>query len=151
MDMNALLDRPDTVIPSAKDAEQATESSRILTKLRPEDGLRVKLETGEKFVLPKAAVQLLSHLLTEMSHGNAVTLITVHAEFTTQEAADFLNVSRPYLVGLLESGRIPFRKVGTHRRIKFTDLQNFKKRGDEDREAALAEMATQAQELGLGY
>lgn len=149
--MNALLDRPDTVIPSAKDAEQATESSRILAKLRPEDGLRVKLETGEEFVLPKAAVQLLSHLLTEMSHGKAVTLITVHAEFTTQEAADFLNVSRPYLVGLLESGRIPFRKVGTHRRIKFTDLQNFKKRGDEDREAALAEMATQAQELGLGY
>lgn len=149
--MNTLLDKPDTVVPSERDAQQATESSRILAKLRPEDGLLVRLEGGEEFVLPKAAVQLLSHLLTEMSQGNAVTLIPFHAELTTQEAADFLNVSRPYLIRLLEAGSLPFRKVGSHRRVKFSELRAFKKRGDAEREAAMAELAAQAQELGLGY
>jgi excisionase family DNA binding protein len=149
--MNALLDKPDTVVPTEKEAEQATESSRILAKVRPEDGLRVRIETGEEFVLPKAAVQLLSRLLTEMSQGNAVTLIPLHAELTTQEAADFLNVSRPYLIALLEERQIPYRKVGTHRRIKFGELQAFKKRNDEEHAVALNELAAQAQELKLGY
>jgi excisionase family DNA binding protein len=150
--MNVLLDKPDTVVPSEKDAEQATQSSRVLAKLRPEDGLRVKLQdTGEEFTLPKAAVLLLGRLLTEMSKGNAVTVIPVHAELTTQEAADFLNVSRPHFVSLLNAGRLPYRKVGTHRRIKFSDLQAYKARSEKERGAALDELAKEAQELDMGY
>ena len=149
--MNALLEKPDTVIPSQKDAELATESSRVLAKLRPEDGLRVRLDSGEEFTLPKAALPLLSRLLTEMSHGHAVTVIPVHAELTTQEAADYLNISRPHLVGLLQSGKMPFRMVGTHRRIKFLDLQEFKKKSEKESTYALDELTKQAQDLDMGY
>jgi excisionase family DNA binding protein len=101
--------------------------------------------------LPVAAARLLEHLLTEMAHGNAVTLIPVHAELTTQEAADYLNVSRPYLIRLLEENAIRFHKVGTHRRVRFQDLKAYKERIDAKREKAMNELVAEAQELGLGY
>jgi excisionase family DNA binding protein len=149
--LKGLLDKPDTVIPTQRDTELATESSRILSSLDGTGEFRVHLDGGEQLTLPSAVRTLLIHLLTEMSRGNAVTVIPVHAELTTQEAADFLNVSRPYLVGLLEKGKIKFRSVGTHRRVKFEDLKAFKDKTDREREEAMAELAKQAQELGLGY
>ena len=146
-----LLDKPETVVPTEQDVATATESSRLLSKIDGKRDLRVHLETGEILVLPKAAARLLHHLLIEMSRGNAVTLIPLHAELTTQEAAEFLNVSRPYVIRLLETGKVKHRKVGTHRRIKFSDLQDFKKRQDDASDAALDELAKQAQELNMGY
>lgn len=149
--MNALLENPDTIVPSEEDAKLAAESSRILASKRPEQDLRVQLDDGQMLTLPKAATRLLSHLLTEMAHGNAVTIIPIHAEMTTQEAADYLNVSRPYLVKMLESGAVPYHKVGSHRRIRFLDLKAFKDRSAETRTKAMDELTAQAQELGLGY
>jgi excisionase family DNA binding protein len=150
--MTALLERDDTVVPTEEDSRQAAESSRLLASTTtPDSELRITVGDGSTIVLPRGMHRLLSHLLTEMARGNAVTIIPLHAELTTQEAADYLNVSRPYLIDLLERGKIEFRKVGTHRRIKFEDLKGYKTTSDAESRKAMDELAAQAQELGLGY
>jgi excisionase family DNA binding protein len=111
--------------------------------------IRFESAPDEPVVLPAAAVRLLGALLTELAKGNAVTLMPHHAELTTQEAADLLNVSRPFLVGLLENGLLPHHKVGTHRRVRFTDLMTYKRRRDVESEAALRELAALSQEMKL--
>jgi len=151
-----LSERFNTVTPTESDSRLARESCRILaTYLGEQSEVRLRiLENGhraETVVVPAAALQLLQHILTEMAQGNAVTLIPVHAELTTQQAADLLGVSRPFLVRLLEEGKIPFRKVGTHRRVRFADLSSYKKQTEKDRLQALDELAAQAQELDMGY
>src|SRR5699024_344768 len=113
-------------MPSAQEVEQARASSRTLSKYTDVERVQLTLrgsngETDE-MVLSGAILQLLLDVLAEMSKGNAVSLIPHHQEVSTQEAANLLNVSRPFLVGLLEQGDIPFRKVGTHRRVLLTDI-----------------------------
>lgn len=105
----------------------------------------------EPVEIPTTALRLLIDILSEMAEGNTVNLIHIHAELTTQEAADILNVSRPFLVKLLDDGLIPCRKVGTHRRVLYRDLHEYKQRIDRERERTLDELTAQAQELGMGY
>jgi excisionase family DNA binding protein len=150
MEVSMLEDHPAPMVPSAYDAELALEASRTLAA-KAESELKVHLDDGKELVLPKAATRLLQYLLTEMSQGNAVTIIPLHAELSTQEAADFLNVSRPYLITLLERNELPFHKVGTHRRVKFSDLREFQLRKERERKAAMQELADQAQKEGMGY
>lgn len=112
------------------------------------------VKVGKKeaqIVFPSSAIKLLLKILTEMSEGNAVTLIPIHAELTTQEAANLLNVSRPFLIKLLESDKIPFHKAGTHRRIRFKDLLKYKSQMDAANQKAMGELIEQAQELDMGY
>jgi excisionase family DNA binding protein len=146
---------PEPVMPAAEDVAQATEASRALARFVAEaPKAQLSIEDASRrmhAVLPGAAVQLLQGVLREMSQGHAVTLIPVHAELTTQQAADLLNVSRPYLVSLLESGALPYRKVGTRRRVLFEHLMLYKKTQDAQRLESLNELTRQAQELGLGY
>jgi excisionase family DNA binding protein len=101
--------------------------------------------------IPTSALRLLVEVLTEIGQGNAVSIIPIHAELTTQETADVLNVSRPFLVQLLEKGEMPFHKIGTHRRVRYQDVIEYKKRIDTERRKALDELAAEAQELGMGY
>lgn len=140
-------------VPTEEDSKLAAEAIRALAgaiKAKKEE-LRVKLDDGQQFTLPKAATRLLSHLLNEMANGNAVTLMPIHAELTTQEGAAYLNVSRPYLIRQLESRKIPFHKVGTHRRIKFQDLEVYRQSIESERRKVMDELAEQAQKLEMGY
>jgi excisionase family DNA binding protein len=105
----------------------------------------------ETIELPAGAVKLLVEILEDMASGRAVTIMPQNAEFTTQQAADFLNVSRPFLIQLLEDKRIPFRMVGTHRRVLFEDILHYKEAIDAERRKVLDELAAEAQELGMGY
>jgi excisionase family DNA binding protein len=148
--MLALREKDDTIIPTEEDTRVATESSRLLAK-RQNAELRVRLDDGQEIPLPRGAVRLLSYLLIEMSRGNAVRVIPMHAALTTQEAAEYLNVSRPYLIGLLEKGEIAHHKVGTHRRVNFKNLVGYKRQMEQTSKRALDELAAEAQELGMGY
>lgn len=138
--------------PSEHDSRLARESSRRLSPYTKQD-LRVRIFEGDgpDIELPAAAVQLLVHLLAQMAEGNAVTLMPIHAELTTQQAAELLGVSRPFLVKELDDRKIPYRKVGTHRRILFADLMAYKDKMDAKRHEILDELAKQAQELDMGY
>lgn len=96
---------------------------------------------SESFHLSPAVAQTLVHVLEQFAAGRAVTLVPIGATLTTQQAADILNVSRPYLIKLLEAGEIAFDRVGRHRRISSAALLAYRKKRDETRRAALAEMA----------
>ena len=141
-------------LPSAETASLARESATALSRLlreHPEiDRAQVRLD-NEDLILPRAALDLLRKLLAEMAQGNAVTIVPVHAELTTQEAADMLNVSRPYLVKLLTEEQIPHTMVGSHRRVRLRDLLAYKQQQDERSHDALQKMTEQAQELDMGY
>jgi excisionase family DNA binding protein len=155
---NMLTEIQEAVTPTAADAQLARESSRRLIQFlaaKPKKSLRVRIESEnepeESISIPFAAFRLLNSILTEMAKGNAVTLIPVQAELTTQQAARILNVSRPFLIEQLEKGVIPYRKVGTHRRVMFNDLMEYKRTMDRNRLNALDELSAIDQELGLGY
>jgi len=141
--------------PTTQEIEQAKDTSRMLSKYANKKRIQSKILTNgresEDLILPGSALNLLLDILTKMSKGNATTLMPVHAELTTQEAAGLLNVSRPYLIELLEKGAIPFRKVGTHRRLTARDIFQYKDKIDVERHTALEELTAQAQELKMGY
>ena len=104
---------------------------------------------GEQIPLPPSLFLVLRRIVYHMTQGRAVTIVPINKEMSTQEAADILNVSRPYLIKLLEQGDIPYTKVGTHRRIHLSDLMEYKKRRDAERERAINEIARISQEAGL--
>ena len=140
-------------LPTEADANLARETSRVLAaRLKKRDPLRLRIldEAVERTVnLPASAVQILVRILEEMARGNAVTLIPVHAELTTQEAADMLNISRPSLIQLLDEGKIEYRRVGTHRRVRFEAVMAYKRLAHDDRKRVLAKLAAYDEELGI--
>ena len=146
----------ETIIPSKKDTSLAVLSSRVLaTQIKstknPSIQILIEGQPQESVTLPTTALRLLVEILVQMAEGNAVSIIPIRAELTTQEAAELLNVSRPHMVSLVESGEIPYRKVGSHRRILAKDVLAYKARIDEARLKTLAELSEQAQKLKMGY
>ncbi len=142
-------------LPTPQDMEQAQESSRTLSKYASADRVQLTLRgdsmESDELILPGHVVQILLNVLSEMSRGNAVSLIPIHQELSTQEAASLLNVSRPFLVGLLERNEIPFRKVGAHRRVLFRDVMAYKDAIDRKREQSLDELTAMSQQEDMGY
>jgi len=105
-------------------------------------------EPQERLVVPRGAVELLARILAYMAAGQGVSVVPSHAELTTQQAAELLNVSRPFLIGLLDGGEIEYRKVGKHRRIQAQSLLAYMARDDQKRREAADELARLDQELG---
>ena len=146
-----------TILPGEGEVRAAVQGQRALaaylaTQLETQ---RIQIfdeqERAHDVELPTSALKLLMDILAELADGNAVQVVPVHAELTTQEAADLLNVSRPHLVKLLEDGALPFHRTGKHRRVRFADLMQYKATRDRASEEAMAALAKQAQELGMGY
>ncbi len=106
-------------------------------------------EDAERLALPRSAVELMARILAHMAAGQGVSVVPLHAELTTQQAADMLNVSRPFLVGLLDAGEIEYRLVGTHRRIKASSLIDYQRQDDARRRDAADELTKLSQELRL--
>lgn len=141
--------------PSLPSDATSQEAEIAVQALRGADRAAVRVEPDGSpeaaVVLPAQAFDLLMRMLAHLANGDAVTIVPIHAEVTTQQAADVLNVSRPYLIKLLNEGKLPHRKVGSHRRVMLKDLLEFKRRDDAERRAILAELTAEAQALGLGY
>jgi excisionase family DNA binding protein len=107
-------------------------------------------EHGEEtLVVPRGVVELLARILAHMAAGQAVSVVPAHAELTTQQAADMLNVSRPFLIGLLEAGKIDYRKVGKHRRVKAASLLDYMRHDDQRRRQAAEEPTALTQDMRL--
>jgi excisionase family DNA binding protein len=144
-----------TLPPSREDVELARSSGKRLASLvrggRPLT-LRVRDSGREQTLeLPPAAVKLLQAILEDMASGRAVTIVPQDAELTTQQAADFLNVSRPFFIQLLEQKKLPCRLVGKHRRVRFEDVLRFKENIDAERRNVLDQLTAEGQELKMGY
>ena len=140
-----------TLVPEPADAELALSALRSLDAALVADGpVRLRLVgQGSDVVVPRSALAALAQVLDSFSHGEAVTVVPAHAELTTQQAADALNVSRPFLIGLLEAGHIEYRTVGTHRRIKAASLIRYLRQDDARRQAAADALTAEAHTLGL--
>jgi excisionase family DNA binding protein len=144
-----------SALPSKEDVELARTSGQRLAPLARRGQpltLRVRDAGQEETIeLPAGAVRLLAAILEDMASGHAITIVPQNAELTTQQAADFLNVSRPFLVQLLERKQLPFRLVGSHRRVRIEDVLRYKENIDAERRKVLDQLAAEAQELKLGY
>lgn len=151
--MNVALLEP--VQPGEEDAATADAALERVTAYltgHPDGPSQVRLsveDDGEELVVPRSAVELLARILAHMAAGHGVSVVPTHAELTTQQAADLLNVSRPHLIGLLDAGEIDYRKVGKHRRIKVSSLLEYMRADDHRRRAAADELSTLTQEMGL--
>lgn len=129
---------------------EALSINQLLKVLSAENSQpRLVGNTGEEILLPESVYKALCQVIHALSSGQAVTIIPRDREMTTQEAADCLNVSRPYLIKLLEQGEIPFTKVGSHRRVRSQDIMAYKKQRDIQRRQCLSEFTAFLQDEGF--
>ena len=146
MATEAFTERP----PTEKDTKEASEAMRARGGAMTPQGLpfAVRQEGAEVAVeLSPYLGQLVLDMLGHVARGEMVTFLPYGAELSTKEAADLLNVSRPFLVNLLESGKIPFHRVGSHRRVRAVDILAYKKRRDRERSDALSDLQRLGQEF----
>ncbi len=140
-------------------AEQAANAVEQLTEFlrsHPMPTTHVQLVSEEpegvtQIVVPSVAFGFFVDVLAELANGNAVSVAPVHAELTTQKAADLLNVSRPYLIKLLDEREIPYRRVGNRRKVLLVDLLEYKRRDEAIRREIADELTSEAQDIGLNY
>ena len=154
--MSARLSQGQITVQDRQTAEVAEPRMRRLLDESGADQATIEFRLAgaseaENVVLPLSALRLLDAILEANANGQAVTVVPLHDEFTPNQAAERLGVSRPYLVKLLDEGRIPFRRVGAHRRIRVDALSRYQEEEEQRQLEVLAQLQAQAQELGLGY
>lgn len=137
----------ESVISPHQETESIKELERILRQ-EPSPGKLVG-SNGEEIAIPKSVYQALLQVVHAMALGKAISIVTQEEEMTTQQAADFLNVSRPYLIKLLEQGEIPYIKVGSHRRVNFQDLMKYKEQRDIKRREGMKKLTQFLEEEGF--
>lgn len=147
----------DQVQPDRDDVRAAVEAlpqvRDYLARHPDPDAVRLVVDDehgDEALTVPRAAVELLARILAHMAAGRGVSVVPAHAELTTQQAADLLGVSRPFLIGLLEAGEIAYRRVGKHRRVQAASLLEYRRRDDQQRREAADELTALTQDMGLG-
>lgn len=139
--------------PSKAEQKQALESYTSLISAL--DQLKTDLaeieieETGEKIKVPKRALTLLGKILKAMSQGKPISIVPLATEITTQSAAELLSCSRPHLVKLLEEGKIPYTKIGKHRRLMIEDVLKYKQQMKEEQKQHLIELMNMDEDSGL--
>lgn len=139
--------------PGDVDVDVANRAARrirdYLTSNPDDEPIEILGEVGDQdaLVVPRAVAVMLAQVLDCLAHGQGVQIMPDRAMLTTQQAADSLNVSRPYLIGLLEAGTIPYTMVGTHRRVAFVDLLEYKRKDDQHRRNVLNQLAELSEEL----
>ena len=144
-----------SVLPEAGDAELARAALLVLAAAVAREGAAhapvtlTLAASGEQVVVPRAVLDLLGGALANLAKGEGVTLVSANAELTTQQAAELLNVSRPFVIRLLDEGKIEYRLVGTHRRIKTVSLLTYLREDDVKRKAAADELSAMTRELGF--
>lgn len=155
--MTTINSKPmEPVTPTDEEVGLAREAGQQLAKLAAlERPVEVKVvgkgTKGESLVLPASSLKLLADILEQMASGHGVAVLSIDAELSTQQAAEVLSVSRPFVVKLLDERKLPHRKVGAHRRVLLRDVLDYKKRTDAERLKVLQELAEQSQELDMGY
>lgn len=150
----ALVEREPVTLAESERTEAAEAAKAVGAVIQERDGTSmatVTLDNEQKITVPVPALALLADILREMGRGNAVVIVPYGAELTTQQAADLLNVSRPYVVKLIENGQLPARKVGPRRRVRFEDLMSFKHADNAHRREVARQLTAEAEEMGLGY
>lgn len=143
----------DPIVVSENEKSNVVHLKEALERSRPTARAKAYLQSpdGERVELPAPMFEVLLRAAQDMALGNAVAIVSVQHELTTQQAADLLNVSRPHLIKLLESGNVPYHKAGTHRRLLFADVMAYREFRDRERHAALVRLTAASQEMGLEY
>ncbi|MEZ9130088.1 helix-turn-helix domain-containing protein [Vibrio splendidus] len=146
-----------TKLPSAEEMALAKLGSQELSAVIEINGEAQRINVVDKsgktheVTIPTSALNMMIEMLTQLGQGNSVSITPIHAELTTQEGADMLNMSRPTFIKLLDSGDIPFSRTGNRRKVAYTDLMEYKNCLEENRLAALAELSALDQEMDMGY
>lgn len=146
-----------TKLPSSEEMALAKLGSQELSAARDTSGVAQRISIVDKsgktheVTIPASALNMLIEVLTQLGQGNSVSITPIHAELTTQESANILNMSRPTFIKLLDSGDIPFSRTGNRRKVAYADLMKYKNRLAENRLAVLAALSTLDQEMDMGY
>lgn len=146
-----------TKLLSAEEIALAKLGSQELSAVIETNGEAQKINVVDKsgktheVTIPASALNMMIEMLTQLGQGNSVSITPIHAELTTQEGADMLNMSRPTFIKLLDSQEIPFSRTGNRRKVAFADLMEYKTNLEEQRLASLAELSELDQEMGMGY